>query len=280
MGLERFAIIAGAAKCGTSSLFQYLAQHPAIAPSDPKEPNFFASDENWAKGRAWYESLFAFDPNQHKWAMDGSTYYTKHPDFTNAPERMLAFGGEYRIIYIVRDPIERVESHLRHRLMHGKITPQTPVEEAVVQTVLDQSSYYKQWTRYAERFAPEHLMLLDFDDVAERPGEVLMRVCAFLEIDADFAFKGLGQVHNKSKADGAAYKLMEKLPVSKNLRKLIPLWVREGIRNKLSKPLPEASTRLPEHVRDYVWTQIREDVKRFGDAFAFDVNKWELPEKL
>ncbi len=279
MGLERFVIIAGAAKCGTSSLFQYLAQHPAVAPSQPKEPNFFASDENWARGRAWYESLFEFDPVQHAWALDGSTYYTKHPDFTGAPERMLEFGGEYRIVYVVRNPLKRVESHLRHRLMHGKITADTPVEEAVVQTVIDQSCYQMQWSRYAERFAPEQLLLLDFEDVTKRPAEVLERLCGWLEIDSGYAFKGLGQVHNKSKADGVAYKVLEKLPVSKGVRNLIPLWIREGIRNKLSKPLPNTA-KLPEHVRDYVWRQIRDDVKRFSEAFDFDVNRWDLPERV
>lgn len=279
MGLDRFVIIAGAAKCGTSSLFQYLAQHPAIAPSQPKEPNFFASDENWPKGRAWYESLFEYDPAKHAWALDGSTYYSKYPDFPSAPERMVEFGGTYRVIYVVRNPLTRVESHMRHRLMHGQITADTPAEEAVIPLVINQSKYYMQWSRYAEHFPPEHLLLLDFDDVCNRPADVLEQVCGFLEIETGFAFKGLGQVHNKSKSDGAAYKLIEALPVSKKFRNLVPLWVREGIRNKLSKPLPE-SIGLPESMRAYVWSHIREDVKRFGETFDFDVNKWGLPEKL
>ena len=44
--IANFALIIGAMRCGTTSLFSYLSQHPEVAPSTPKEPDFFANDGN------------------------------------------------------------------------------------------------------------------------------------------------------------------------------------------------------------------------------------------
>lgn len=44
--INNFAVIIGCMKCGTTSLFYYLSQHPQIAACNPKEPNFFADDLN------------------------------------------------------------------------------------------------------------------------------------------------------------------------------------------------------------------------------------------
>ena len=43
--MERYALIIGAMKAGTTTLFDHLAAHPAVAPSHPKEPGFFAFDD-------------------------------------------------------------------------------------------------------------------------------------------------------------------------------------------------------------------------------------------
>ena len=75
--IENFAIIIGAMKAGTTTLFDHLAAHPAIAPASPKEPGFFAFEEKFDAGLASYEALFDFDAESHKWALEASTDYTK-----------------------------------------------------------------------------------------------------------------------------------------------------------------------------------------------------------
>ncbi len=46
MMINNFALIIGAMKCGTTSLFSYLAQHPEISACQPKEPDFFSYDDH------------------------------------------------------------------------------------------------------------------------------------------------------------------------------------------------------------------------------------------
>lgn len=63
--IKNYVLIIGAMKSGTTTLFDLLSAHPAIAPCSLKEPGFFAFEDRWAEGFAWYESLFDFDPEQH-----------------------------------------------------------------------------------------------------------------------------------------------------------------------------------------------------------------------
>jgi len=98
--IPRFAIIIGAAKAGTSSLYSLLAQHPELARCCVKEPRFFIRP---GKPAAYYK-FWVFDPTIHSLALEASTQYARFPMFGHVPERMAAFPAEFRLIYILRDP--------------------------------------------------------------------------------------------------------------------------------------------------------------------------------
>ncbi|MEM6898341.1 MAG: sulfotransferase domain-containing protein [Pseudomonadota bacterium] len=103
-------IIIGAMKCGTTSLHSYLDRHPDTSMSDPKEVDFF-SGSNSDKSVEWYASLF--DPDKPVRG-EASQDYSKghHPLYKGAPERMKALIPDVKLIYLVRDPIERYFSHI------------------------------------------------------------------------------------------------------------------------------------------------------------------------
>ncbi|MCH8112407.1 MAG: sulfotransferase [Proteobacteria bacterium] len=84
------AIIIGAMKSGTTTLFELLSQHPEIAPCREKEPFFFASEEKYAADEDAYQMLWDWDPNRHKIALEASTDYAKLPFVTGVPDRMAA----------------------------------------------------------------------------------------------------------------------------------------------------------------------------------------------
>jgi hypothetical protein len=94
---------------------------PLIAPCGTKEPDFFSSDKNWRKGIEWYEQLWNWIPGQHECALEGSPLYTSYPHVPGVPERMKSTGREFRFIYIVRHPIERIESHITFDVAKGRI---------------------------------------------------------------------------------------------------------------------------------------------------------------
>ena len=110
-------IIIGGLKCGTTSLHHYLNLHPEIAMSRPKELNFFVSELNWPLGRDWYAGHF--DPSA-RIRGESSPHYTNRPSFNGVPGRMRELlGSDVRLVYVVRDPIDRMLSHYLHNVGGG-----------------------------------------------------------------------------------------------------------------------------------------------------------------
>jgi hypothetical protein len=108
-------IIIGSARSGTTSLYNYLVQHPGIAPALRKEVHFF--DYNYQRGCSWYQGQFPTHPYMHymqtihRQAMitgEASPYYLFHP---YVPQRVAQLLPEIKLIALLRNPIERAFSH-------------------------------------------------------------------------------------------------------------------------------------------------------------------------
>jgi hypothetical protein len=161
-------VVVGAMKCATSALHEYLDAHPDISMSDLKELNFFNGPDRpphadpdtwwvtgqWHRGLDWYAAQF--DP-QAPVRGESSPAYTS-PSFPEVAVRMASVVPDARLLYLVRDPVDRAVSQYAHHQRDG--TERRPVEEAV----LDPESQYLARSRYAERLDP---FLEHFD-----PGQV------------------------------------------------------------------------------------------------------------
>lgn len=126
MILPNFLII-GAAKSGTSSIYDYLKQHPQIYMSSIKEPIFFAfegeqidefgpfNDDPLAKGTLTnsatniddYQALFR-DVDGEKAIGEASVRYLY---FSKSPNRIKKYIPEAKLIAILRNPVDRAYSH-------------------------------------------------------------------------------------------------------------------------------------------------------------------------
>ncbi len=104
-------IIIGAQKCGTSGLHYYLGLHPEVSMSTPKELNYFIAERNWGRGPEWYARHF--DPTA-RCRGESSPNYTAFPQHMGVPERMAGVIPDAKLIYIVRDPLDRIAAHYVH----------------------------------------------------------------------------------------------------------------------------------------------------------------------
>jgi hypothetical protein len=178
-------IVIGGLKCGTTSLHHYLSLHPDVAMSRPKELNFFIAELNWELGRGWYASHF--DPGSPIRG-ESSPHYTNRPRFEGVAERMRSLVPEARIVYVVRDPIERLLSHYLHNL-GGSYDPR-PLAEALA----DDRSAYWQRSRYAyqvepyvEAFGADRVAIVSREELKAQRAATMRKVYAFCEVDPDFA---------------------------------------------------------------------------------------------
>lgn len=102
-------IIIGAQKCGTSSLFKYLEQHPDIILPDRKELHFF--DQFYPRGLDWYRAQFPADSLSNNFTTgEASPYYIFHP---HAASRIKAHFPEIKLIVLLRNPVVRAYSHFQ-----------------------------------------------------------------------------------------------------------------------------------------------------------------------
>lgn len=238
--INDFALIIGAMKAGTTSLYRHLAAHPEIAPSRPKEPNFFGSTK-WTKGRDWYEARWQdFDPARHAWALEASTHYTKHPMHPKAAARIAAFDARFKFLYIMRDPVDRIESHIAHNVAMGHVTAAD--HRAMLDRAIAVSSYAAQLERFRAALGTPDILLLDFDELLRDPAALLSRCTRFLGIDERFVFEPRPPANVRKAQNGSE------------------------------------SFRLTAEERLNLRTALADDMRRLSDDWGFETAKWGFGE--
>lgn len=269
--IENFALIIGSMKSGTTTLFDYLAQHPEVAHSSPKEPNFFSCDDNFSRGMEWYESLWNFEPSTHKIALEGSTHYTKMPHFPNAAQRIASVEASFKFIYILRDPLERIESQYTHGLTRNWKSVNKNLSDRVHPNAINNSRYATQIEEYYKRFPPESILMLDFQDLKKKPLELLVKVCSFLEVDSKFEFT-LIEPRNQSKdkvVDGPMWDSV------KPVVELLPARYKNRVRRLLSKRVNKRE-KLSDEQREFVLRELKDDLLKLSSEYNFDISNWSM----
>lgn len=278
--IDNFALIVGAMKCGTTSLFYYLAEHPEIAPCSKKE-TFFFSAPCWAKGFDWYQSLWEeWNPNKHKIALEGSVDYTRIPTYANAAERIYSLKdrAKFKFIYIMRNPIDRIESHYTHGLAAGWEEIEKSSSKKIDRDLIVPSLYARQIGEYYKRFPAENILLLNFDDLKTNPRDLLKRVCQFLEIDDSYEFEGINEVHNANKqrlADESLWETLKKISILRFFAQQIPKKQKAKIYSLFGKKIKNNIKLSPEQ-KQYIWSELEQDIRQLDREYGFDVSRWNI----
>ncbi len=196
-------IIAGAMRCGTTSLNGYLREHPNIAVSQPKEVHFF--DLNYDKGLDWYREHFP--ASEEATAVGEAT-----PDYLYHPEavaRIAASLPDVKVIVLLRNPIDRAYSHYWHNRSRGRETlefeaalsaePARLVHDAESRRIFsyaDKGRYVGQMERLYTSIPRERVLVRTFEELEKSPETVFTDACRFLDIDPTFRPANLGVAIN------------------------------------------------------------------------------------
>jgi len=133
-------LIIGAGKCGTTSLYSYLDNHPQILLPNNKEINFFS--KNFANGLDWYLSQFPTITDSPSFITgEASPSYFFMPD---VPERIYEIAPNIKLIVLLRNPVDRSISAYYQNRKTGKGTKS--LEEVVAREI-----------KYAQRITTEEL---------------------------------------------------------------------------------------------------------------------------
>lgn len=187
-------IIAGAQKAGTTALYEYLAEDPAIGLSKIKEVHFFDDDtRDWAFPD--YEPYHAqFAPDGPGIRGEATPIYLYWPE---SLERIARYNKAMRLIFLLRDPVERAWSHWKMEFARGVET--RPFSWAIREgrqrlfrsepwgahrefSYVERGFYGEQIARALTLFPREQILLLRSEDLKHQPDELLNLVNGFLEI--------------------------------------------------------------------------------------------------
>ncbi len=108
------AVILGAMKSGTTSLHNYLVQHPGVIEPLRKEVHYF--DVNLERGERWYRAHFGRE-GEPGLNLDSSPYYLFHPA---VPRRLHDLLPDAKLVVLLRDPVRRAYSHYWHERDKGR----------------------------------------------------------------------------------------------------------------------------------------------------------------
>jgi hypothetical protein len=150
-----------------------------------KEIDFFALDNCWSNGPEWYKRFF--DSSSDARAVgECSTTYAMYPRFPDAPSRIAALLDGVRLVYIVRDPIERIRSHYDHAVLFD--AEKRPIEATVLEDpdYVDISRYALQIGRYLPHFDVDQLLVVDSDDLKNRRQVTLRTIFGFIGVDPEW----------------------------------------------------------------------------------------------
>ena len=266
-GLPDFVII-GSQKCGTTALHADLARHPQISMSRPKELDFFIQEFNWDRGVDWYRARF---DNEAPVLGESSPNYTAYPKLKGVPERMAGLIPDARLIFMVRDPIDRVRAGYLHR--YSNRAESRPMREAVLapgETYVSRSQYYLQLSQFLEHYPMEHILLLDQDELLHERRSTMERVYGFLGVDEGFWRKTFNEPRLESARRGRRTRLG--VVASKRLPP------RTWLRDKHSRPFsaPYEKPELDDSLRAELEDILRDDVAAFRELTGRRFESWSI----
>jgi len=177
--LPNFLII-GAAKSGTTWLYEKLRRHPEVYMPRVKELYFFSRDGGEGKTRGWYEKHFESAP-----AVGEATPAYMYNE--QVPRRIADLIPDVKLIACLRHPTDRVYSHYWMNRGLGEVDCAfKDVVRERQDPYVRNGLYGEQLDRYLSYFDRDQLLILISEEVFSEPSASLNEICSFLEIDDTF----------------------------------------------------------------------------------------------
>ncbi len=292
MTMPNFFVV-GAQKCGTTSLYYYLDQHPEVYMSPVKEPHFFDYDEGempdfggpsvpppGITSMGEYQALFEGVRDEVAVGEASPTYLY----LPGTEERLRRHAPGAKAIAVLRDPAERAYSAFLHTVRSWR-EPLDDFSRALREEdgrirdgwhplfhYRSRGFYHGQIERYLWAFGEDRVRVYLYEDLRDKPLRVLQDAFRFLGADASFVpntstrYNASGIPRNKTVSA-----MMRRANVlTPALKKILPPAVRQRIKGRIfAKAPPLRQDDRRELVEGY-----REDILKLQDLLGRDLSRW------
>lgn len=260
-------------KAGTTSLYMDIASHRDAYLAQDKEPHALCHDRILTdEGLAEYEAVYA-GASPGSLCCDASTGYAKRPDFEGVPDRALkVLPHDFRVIYVIRNPIARIISQHHHEYFHGLVGRSIDEE-------IRRHPRYVQYSQYSYQLAPwlqavgrDRVRVVSFERYVESRPETLKDLFEFVGLSHDEEVIRHGKVYNRSQGKPVKNTYWRMVRESETYRRFIrpltPLKLRLALQKAI---LPKATQQLsppsPE-TREYLALQLEKDLATLSELLS------------
>ena len=292
----------GAAKCGTTSLYHYLKQHPDLFFPEHKEPHYFSKDLEWRYQGTVYRSLeeylTIFEPAQNeKWVGEASVW---HLYSKVAAQGICDFNPHAKILCLLRNPVDMMHSMYRFGVRRGhenavsfrkaiELEPQRTDWSRVPRTLFLLSAVWynqianfgEQIERYTKLFPRENIKFLLTEDLSRAPEKVVNDVLDFLGITPSDAIDYTPQnVTAENQLSRLEYMSRFSPRAAHQIGKFIPSSVKSIIRSSLGnsrRPEPVDAKLMPDDLRKELLERHRESIEKTAQLIDRDLSHWLEP---
>jgi hypothetical protein len=292
-------LLAGSAKCGTTTIFQYLQRQSSVFLPELKEPFYFSfgnekptyTDARFNSKVIWkteeYIALFK-NAKTSQLIGDASTsyLYTAEKTIQNVKSLYKEKASDLKIIVILRNPAERAFSHYTHLIRNGieklefseAITPQNIEQRSKEMWGFDYTGYglYGAQMEVFKNFF-KHILVLDYEELAE-PNQMMEKIYTFLDI------KNPVKVDEKIEANPSGVpksKFVTALIRSKRFKKIIKqitpskaLPIFQKMKDSLLKK-SIVKPKISEQDNHYLREFFRKDIEKLERILNKNFNSWK-----
>lgn len=291
--LPSFLVI-GAAKSGTSSIHEYLRQHPLVSLPKRKESHFFVCDEATNPGSIAYEGRVPKNPvhNLHDYMAEFEEKETatifgevcpSYLFFPNAPSSIKHYVPGVRIICILRNPVDRLFSNFNFIREENTIEkfsklvdslPSRSNENADFYRWYLEGLYFEQLSRYYSTFPSGNIKIFLYEELKNNPDGLMDDLSDFIGLPP-FNFNTSLRFNTSGKARFKWLKRqIKKSKVVPFLRNVLPVGMYQNLRNLGEKVLFEKNEGIPITIRHKLQEIYRPDLEKLQQLINKDVSAW------
>ncbi len=273
-------VIIGAPKCGTTSLHYYLNLHPQVIMSRQKELNFFIEEKNWKKGIKWYRKQFNGEADVFG---EASPLYSNCIQYKKVPQKMQRLIPDARLIYVLRDPIQRILSHYTHAYARG--LEKRSLQEAL--HPLDDSNPYLAFSKYALQldaymfyFPINRILILTAEELLKKRDLVMKSVFEFIGVNGQFSSPSFQRLKNTVQEINYQSRFAQRLAklMENDLIRIIPETMRGRLAKSAFSPFKRRISKpnLDRDSRDKIKKYIMLDLQRLMEITQRRFEEWDL----
>lgn len=265
---NNLAVVIGAMKSGTTSIYSYFKHHKDITLSRNKECDFFKDEQLYQKGHDWYESLFDKPGSRY---IDVSPNYSKRHIFPGVAEKMAEYAPQAKIIYILRNPVDRMISHYMHNLSAGRIqySFNRLIKKEKRRNYILSGCYAWQLEEYESYFSKDQILPIIFEEFIADRVKTMNRIYRFLGLEenkADFDYNNVAHKSSQKSRPSFIDTHVTNKQLNTRLKKVLP--GRFSKRRRIAKP------KLSKRKRDQLMHLFKEDIEQLEQKYNLDCSVW------